>query len=55
MYPHPSKQWSYRRYGSPPLKGYSLLSGGSTIAYIGDGEEAARIVEDICEAHNSFL
>lgn len=55
MYPHPSKQWSYHRYGSEPMKGYTLLAGGSPIAYLGDGEMAEKIVGEVCAAHNATL
>ena len=49
--------WSYRRYGSPPEQGYTILvnqvgSNGEPIACLGDGDIAELAVKKICDAHN---
>lgn len=54
-------RWGYRRYGSEPLKGYSIVSRanecdpGSQVAYLGDGEIASKAAEDLCSAFNVVM
>jgi hypothetical protein len=51
--------WSYRRYGSPPEKGYTIIEGslgrlhGDTVAFLGDGPEAGEAAHALCVAHNA--
>lgn len=58
--PDGARHWAYRRYGSEPQKGYTIVSraagathGGTPVAYLGDGELAGDAVQAICEAHNA--
>ena len=51
--------WSYRRYGSPPEKGYTIVAKqygwepyGVPIAYLGDSPEVAKAIHELCDAHN---
>lgn len=53
--------WTYRRYGSEPEKGYTIIAKrpnathGDDIAYLGDGDIAEKAAERICAAHNAAL
>lgn len=60
--PDSARYWAYRRYGSEPEKGYTIVSrgahntyGGSPIGYLGDGELAGIAAQEICNAHNVEL
>lgn len=51
--------WSYRRYGSPPEKGYTIVAkqygwepNDVPIAYLGDSPEVAKAIHELCDAHN---
>lgn len=54
-------QWSTRYHGSPPQKGYTLISRSSSgetglpIAYLGDDPVVCAAVDDIVAAHNAAL
>ena len=52
--------WSYRRYGSEPEKGYTIIAkrnehatNGEPVAYLGDGPLLGDACHAICEAHNA--
>lgn len=55
IYPNASKRWSCRRDVSGPLKGCTLLAGGSAFAYLGDGDSVESLVGVLCATHNSVL
>lgn len=58
---HPVAQWGYRRYGSPPELGYTVVSritsgdNGTPIAYLGDSPEVGAAIDDLVRAHNDQL
>lgn len=58
---HAALPWSYRRYGSEPDKGYTIIAKehgathGTPIAYLADGEVAGQAAQDICNAHNAAI
>lgn len=55
-----ARPWTYRRYGSPPDKGYTItyadrLHNQEPIAFIGDSDIAQKAADAICDAHNHFI
>lgn len=54
--------WTYRRYGSPPEQGYTIVAkrfkwepNGVPIAYLGDSPEVGKAIHELCEAHNRAM
>jgi hypothetical protein len=47
--------WTYRWYGSPTEKGWTILQGRETVAYIGGDESMGDAVHDLVEAHNRSI
>lgn len=50
------EEWRQRWYGSPPMRGSSVVTvTGATIAYLGGNEETHAEVGKIVAAHNASL